>query len=108
MKPTQKQCNMLGLAQRAGFLISGDELVQESIRNQQAQLVVLASNLSQNSADRLIALCQQHHVPVAQTLDRIQISQSIGRARSIVAITNHGMAQSFLAYEEESEDSYGE
>ncbi|MGZ7246578.1 ribosomal L7Ae/L30e/S12e/Gadd45 family protein, partial [Streptococcus pyogenes] len=40
----QKVLNLLGLAQRAGRLISGEELVVDAIRKGQAKLVFLAED----------------------------------------------------------------
>ena len=83
-----KQLNMLGLALRAGQLIHGDEQVEAGVKNNQARVVVLASDASE------------------ATSQRYQISHAVGKARSVVAVMNQGMAKKFLSYEQESEDSY--
>lgn len=45
----QKAKNMLGLAMRAGKIISGEELVLRDIRQQKVPLVFVASDASQNT-----------------------------------------------------------
>ncbi len=44
----QKILNLLGLAQRAGRLVSGEDLVVEAIQKGQAKLVFLAEDAAGN------------------------------------------------------------
>ncbi len=101
-----KQLNMLGLALRAGQLIHGDEQVEAGVKNNQARVVVLASDASEATIQRYQELCQRYNIPLNLTYERYQISHAVGKARSVVAVTNQGMAKKFLSYEQESEDSY--
>jgi ribosomal protein L7Ae-like RNA K-turn-binding protein len=49
MTNKQKILNMLGLARRAGKLVTGEELVVDEVRKQKAKLVFVASDASENT-----------------------------------------------------------
>ena len=47
-----KILNLLGLAQRAGKVISGDFIVEKAIKRKEPKLVLLASDCAANNEDR--------------------------------------------------------
>ena len=49
----QKISNLLGLAQRAGRIISGEELVVKAIQDQKAKLVFLAHDAGPNLTKKI-------------------------------------------------------
>ena len=98
MTPEQKKLNMLGLANRSGNLISGDELVEKAIKRGRVALVICAQDASDATRARYQDWSQSYHVPLEMTFNREQISHAVGKTRSIVAITNRGMAKTFLSY----------
>ena len=51
-----KLLNFLGLCKRAGFLISGAETVTRAISEAKAQLVLYASDVSENSLKKVLSL----------------------------------------------------
>ena len=98
MNPEQKQLNMLGLANRAGQLITGDEMVEKAIKRSKVSLVLCASDASQATLERYRGFAERYHVPMNFTFNRAQISQAIGKSRSIIALTSAGMAKTFQSY----------
>ncbi|WP_454920079.1 L7Ae/L30e/S12e/Gadd45 family ribosomal protein [Abiotrophia defectiva] len=98
MTPEQKKLNMLGLANRSGNLISGDELVEKAIKRGRVALVICAQDVSDATRTRYQDWSQRYHVPLEMTFNREQISHAVGKTRSIVAITNQGMAKTYLSY----------
>ena len=90
MTPEQKKLNMLGLANRSGNLISGDELVEKAIKRGRVALVICAQDASDATRARYQDWSQRYHVPLEMTFNREQISHAVGKTRSIVAITNQG------------------
>ncbi|HEN0238972.1 TPA: ribosomal L7Ae/L30e/S12e/Gadd45 family protein, partial [Streptococcus agalactiae] len=48
MNNSEKVLNLIGLAQRAGRLITGEELVIKAIQNQQVSLIFLANDAGPN------------------------------------------------------------
>lgn len=98
MRPEQKQLNMLGLAQRASELISGDEMVEKALKNHRIHLILLANDASLATQNRYQKLTQLYQVPMIQTFSKYEISHAIGKSRTICGITNKGMANKFISY----------
>lgn len=94
MDNKQKSLNLLGLAQRSGNLISGEALVLSSIRSQEAKVVILASDASENTVKQFLNKCEHYRIPALISFDREDISKAIGKMRTVVAITDGGFAQS--------------
>ncbi|WP_411955488.1 YlxQ family RNA-binding protein [Alkalibacillus sp. S2W] len=89
----QSYLNMLGLANRARKLILGEENIVESIRHNEAQLVLIANDASDNTTKKLTDKCKSYHVPYVIVSDRKTLSQSIGKdGRVAVAVTDQGFA----------------
>lgn len=98
MSNRQKQLNLLGLATRARNLISGDELVTKAIKQKKVYLVICANDASTSTLERYHELCQKYQVSLNTSFSRMEISQAIGKSRSICAISNQGMANKFHEY----------
>lgn len=93
---TSKQAvlNLLGLAQRAGRLVTGTDLVLAKIK--QADLLIIAAETSQQSAQRLKQAARAHSVPIIQIFTGLELSQAIGRQRKVMAVTDNGFAQTIM------------
>ncbi|UUX34627.1 L7Ae/L30e/S12e/Gadd45 family ribosomal protein [Fundicoccus culcitae] len=98
MSNRQKQLNLLGLATRARNLISGDELVTKAIKQGKVHLVICANDASASTLERYDAMCQRYNVALDTSFSRMEISQAIGKSRSICAMNNQGMANKFHEY----------
>jgi len=98
MMPKQKQLNLLGLATRARCLVSGDEMVEKAIKNNQVNVVICASDASESTRERYIGMCERNNVPLNLTFTKYEISHAIGKCRTICAINNRGMTKKFLSY----------
>ena len=96
MTPQDKQLNLLGLAVRAGRLITGEELTIKAIQRKEAKLVVVASNVSDNTREKFINKCKYYDVPLDIAFTAEDISAAIGKIRSICAFTEKGFANSYL------------
>ncbi len=58
-----KLCGMIGLAKRAGALITGAPLVCEAVRGKTPpKIVLLASDAAENSCKRVANCCAYYHV----------------------------------------------
>lgn len=93
---TSKQAalNLLGLAQRAGRLISGTDLVQTQMA--QAKLVLIAAELSHSTTEKVAQAAQAHSVPLIKIFTGAELSHAIGRQRKVVAVTDAGFAQALI------------
>ncbi|WP_161877987.1 YlxQ-related RNA-binding protein [Alkalibacterium sp. MB6] len=86
--------NLIGLAQRAGRLISGEDLVLQSVRSGKAKLVFIASNASENATKQFLNKCVYYEVPVVNQLSREELSHALGKDRTVCAVTDNGFVQS--------------
>lgn len=85
---------ILGLANRARKIVSGEELVITEIRRRRAKLVLLAGDASQNTAKRVTDKCTYYSIPYKIVENRFLLGQSIGKqARVAVAVLDEGFAE---------------
>ncbi len=84
---------MLGLAARAGAVVPGTERVREAARSGQLHFALVASDLSDNSRDKLLPLLNARQVPYAIVSDRDALGGAVGRAPlSALGITEKKLA----------------
>lgn len=92
----QKILGLLGIAQRAGKIESGEGMVVEAIRHHKAKLVIVSCDASQNTKDKMINKGDYYHIPVKVVLQVDELSQSIGKARKVIAICDSGFARKII------------
>jgi ribosomal protein L7Ae-like RNA K-turn-binding protein len=89
--------SLLGLANRARKIISGEELVLKEVRNGRAKLVLLAADASANTTKKITDKCSYYHVPIKEVDNRNSLGQAIGKeARVVVAILDSGFAEKLV------------
>lgn len=85
--------SLLGLCNRAGKCISGEELVVREVRRNKAYLVLLSKDASKNTQKKLTDKCNTYSVPICYVEDRESLGHAIGKeARVVVAIMEKGFA----------------
>lgn len=83
----------LGLAMRAGKLVTGDELVLQAIRSGKAKLVVVAADASPRTQKKFRDKCSHYQIPLVECGSRYELGASIGKKeRVIVAVNDPGFA----------------
>lgn len=89
--------SLLGIANRARKVISGEELTVKEIRSGRAKLVLLSADASANTAKKITDKCQSYHVPCKLVESRNMLGQAIGKeARVAVALLDEGFAKKLL------------
>ena len=84
---------MLGLAARAGAVVPGTERVREAARSGKLHFALVASDLSDNSRDKLLPLLDARQIPYAIVSDRDALGGAVGRAPlSALGITEKNLA----------------
>lgn len=71
---------MLGMATRAGAVITGTERVRESARGGSLLLAVVAEDASSNSRGKLVPLLDARGIDYVVKFDRLQLGAAVGRA----------------------------
>ena len=85
--------SLLGLANRARKIISGEELVIKAVRNSKAKLVFLANDASDNTEKKIRDKCTYYQVPLKTVGNRYELGKAIGKdTRVVVAVTDTGFA----------------
>lgn len=95
MKKTMmnKGLSQLGLAMRAGKVVTGDEIVLKAIRSSEAKLVIVAGDASLNTRKKFRDKCGNYQVPLLIGYDRESLGASVGKPeRVVLALTDQGFA----------------
>lgn len=98
----QKQLNLIGLGLRSRNLITGTDLVEKAIKSGEVILVICAKDASSRTIENLTHLANQHNIPIDITLTKDEITDALGRPRTVCGFSNHGMAKRYLSYLNES------
>ena len=88
-----KQAFALGLAQKAGNIVSGDFAVRGALKAGTVKLLVVAMDTAPNSKKELCYLAAQAGVPVVELLTRWELGSALGKGqRAAAAITDSNFA----------------
>lgn len=81
--------NLLGLAQRAGKLISGEGSVENALRKGKVKLLILAEDASDNTSKLFHNMAQTAGVPLYIYGTKVALGLAIGKShRAAIAITD--------------------
>ncbi|GGE30897.1 YlxQ-related RNA-binding protein [Streptococcus himalayensis] len=89
----QRVANLLGLAQRAGRIISGEELVVKAIQEGKAKLVFLAQDAAPNLTKKITDKSRTYEVEVFTVFSTLDLSSAIGKPRKVLAVTDAGFSK---------------
>ena len=93
----QKWISLVGLANRAGKIISGEELSVKEIRNGKAKLILLSADASANTTKKITDKCRSYHVPIKMVENRETLGHAIGKeARVVISILDEGFAKKLM------------
>ncbi len=91
-----KALSLLGIAMRAGQVISGDDMVERAVRAAKAAIVLLDEDVSHNTQDKYQSVCQARAVPL-RMISMDQLGKAIGKPdRMIVAVKKGALADRIL------------
>ena len=89
-----KWMSLLGLANRAGKVVTGEELVVKAIQRQRVKVVLLAADASDNTKKKILDKCDHYQIPVRFVPNRYTLGKSVGKnARVVAAITDKGFSE---------------
>ncbi len=95
----EKLLSMLGIARRAGRLAMGFDAAEEAMRNHQAKLLVLASDVSERTDRSICRIAEEYKVPVLRTgFEMDRIGKAVGHKHTgVIAINDSGFAKTIKA-----------
>ena len=87
--------SLLGIAQKAGKIVSGGFLCEKAIKSREAKLVIIAEDAQKNTVSPIRNKCTFYHIPVSFYGVKETLGHAIGKQeRSCVAVTDQGLADS--------------
>lgn len=90
----EKILNFIGLAQRAGALVSGDLVVEKALKARKVCLLLLANDVATNNEDKYKRLAETYKVPLVRPASKEELGTAIGKdVRVVIGITNDGFGQ---------------
>ena len=95
--PLKQILSQLGIAMKAGKLVSGEYLAEKAVKEMKAYLVVIAEDASDNTKKHFSDMCQYRNIPIRFFGTKEEIGKTIGKAyRASIAVTDEGFAKSIL------------
>ena len=87
--------SLVGLAMKAGKVVSGEFSTEKAVKEGKASLVIVAEDASDNTKKLFLDKCDFYQVPVYIYGDKEQIGNAIGKElRASLAIVDTGFAKS--------------
>lgn len=94
-----KTLSMLGLAARAGKVVSGEFTVEKEVKSGKACLVLVAEDASDNTRKKFQNMCEFYQVPIRVCYDREHLGHFIGKEfRASVAVLDEGFSNTILKH----------
>lgn len=92
-----KLCTLLGFAQKSNNLIAGQALVYKSLGKKYIGVVLIGTNISEQSGEKIKWKCRRLNIPIVTALTTEELSQAIGKHnRTVIALTNPNFSQSIV------------
>lgn len=92
-----KLASLLGLAQKAGKLVSGETAVEQAIRKRKTDLVFLASDATINCQKNYENMAKYYSVPLYKIFSKEEMGNIIGKSpRAVVAVTDRGFCDGMV------------
>lgn len=93
----------LGLATRAGRVVSGEFCVEKSVRQHRAKLVIVSEEASENSRKNFRDLCTYYKIPLYFFGSKEELGAACGKElRVSAAIEDEGLANAAIRQLEEN------
>lgn len=87
--------SLLGFAQKAGQLVSGEQGVEALMRRGKLFLVLLAEDSAPNTKSKFTALAKSCGVPVCLAGDKASLGQAVGKSqRAVLGVRERKFARS--------------
>ena len=95
--------SLLGLATRSRKTVSGEFMVEKTVKTGGAMLVVVANDVSDGSKKNYSDMCHFYHVPLILYGTKETLGHCIGKEiRAAVAVTDEGFANRIMELMEAS------
>jgi len=91
---TNKIYSMLGLAMKAGKLITGSDVCERMIKSGKTVLVILASDCSEGTCKKFKDMCTYRNIPIRIFGDKQSLGKYTGKnERVVLALSDKGFSE---------------
>ena len=92
-----KALSMIGIAMKAGKIVSGGFAVEQGIKSGDAKLVIIAEDASPGTSKKFLNMSHFYEIPALQLGTKESLGKAVGREyRSIAAALDAGLAEAIL------------
>lgn len=89
--------SLIGLATRAGKTVSGEFMVEKSVSEEKAKLVIVSLEASDNTKKLFLNKCQYYEIPCYLFGTMEELGKFTGnKSRASIAITDEGFSNSVI------------
>lgn len=89
-----KVLSLLGLAKRAGKVVSGEFSTETAVKSSKAYLVVVSEEASENTKKKFSNMCTYYRVPIYFYGKKEELGKCIGQEfRASLAVTDPGFSE---------------
>lgn len=89
----KKVFSYIGLATKAGKLLSGEFSTEKAVKEGKAQLVIVAADASDNTKKMFTNMCTYYKVPIYFFSDKIKLGHAMGKEfRASLVLLDKGLA----------------
>ena len=89
--------SLLGLANKAGKVVSGGFMTERAIMTGEACFVIIAEDASPNTKKKFTNKCKYHEVPFVIYGNMTELGHLIGKEdRTTIAVTDPGFGNQFI------------
>ena len=97
-----KVFSLLGLATKAGKVVSGEFSVENAVKSGEAALVILAGDSSENTSKKFKDKCKFYNIPIRFYGTKDALGAAMGKeSRATAAVMDEGFANTILRRLEE-------
>jgi ribosomal protein L7Ae-like RNA K-turn-binding protein len=90
-----KVLSLLGLAQAAGKVVSGDVATFEALRQHRVKLLIIAVDASSRTKKRFVIAAKSEAVPYLELANMAELGKAIGKPdRAVIGVVDAGFARS--------------
>ena len=90
----QKIAGLLGMAQRAGKMVSGEVAVQKAIASGQAAALIVAADISERARETVLREAEARGMPVYNIFTKEMLGRCLGKEyRAVAALMDKGFAK---------------
>lgn len=97
--------SLLGFAQRADKIISGEQGVKTALRRRKVHCLIISKDSSKNTQDRYIRMAENNNVTWYLYGTKSELGQMLGKSqRAVVAVTESGFANAIKTFMKATKD----